>query len=234
MRLFAALFAVVSLVPAAAVADQLYLSEFTAIIPDWHPETEFDLSPPEGRGMVIYEVTRFPDSIEPRPEHLRAAGEFWERARAAIKARGWDDFDRAVADGFELMFGDDNHYASREHVADGRVLDPERPEFLIYYDAGGSKRLAGLMFLAGVGENGPQFAGPLSVWHFHIWERKLCLWNDLLVDGMAEGDECPDGVAAYRSPEMLHLWFFDHPQGMFATGMDLEPFQIKRLEEVEF
>ncbi len=223
-------FAVTGLV----AADEIYLSEFTAIIPDWYPEAEFTLEPEPGRDMVIYEVTRFPDAVEPRREHLQQAGDFWERAREAVKARGWDDFDRAVADGFELMFGDDNHYASREHIADGRVLDPERPEFLIYYDTGTSMRLAGLMFLAEPGTRGPQFAGPLSIWHFHIWERELCLWRELLVEGLAGDEGCPEGIADYRSPEMLHLWFFDHPQGMFATGMDLEPFQIKALEDVEF
>lgn len=226
--------ALAALVAVCARAEDIYLSEYTGIIADWRPEAEVDLTPPSGREMVIYEVTRFPDRVEPRPEQLRAAGEFWERARAAVRERGWDDFDRAVADGFELMFGDDNHYASREHIADGRTLDPERPEFLIYYDTGESKRLAGLMFLADPGERGPQIAGPMSLWHFHIWERQLCLWKGLLVEGLAGSDGCPDGVASHRSPEMLHLWFFDHPQGMFATGMDLEPFQIKRLEEIEF
>ncbi len=219
----------------AGASDEIYLSEFTAIVQDWHPQSEVDLSPPRETDMVIYEVTRFPHLVEPSPEQMAAAGAFWERARAAVRARGWDDFERAVADGFELMFGDDNHYASREHVADGRVLDPERPEFLIYYESGGAKRLAGLMFLAEPDTHGPQIAGPMAVWHFHLWSEKLCLWRGLLVDGLADGEGCPDGgVASHRSPEMLHLWFFDHSQGMFATGMDLEPFEIRELEEIEF
>lgn len=236
MKLFVAILLVI-LAPAistGADTDELYLSEFTAIMRDWHPASEVDVSPPRVQDMVIYEVTRFPHQVEPTPEQMAAAGEFWERARTTVRARGWDDFDQAVADGFELMFGDDNHYASREHVTDGRVLDPERPEFLIYYDTGESKRLAGLMFLAPPAVHGPQIAGPMTVWHFHLWKRQFCLWQELLVDGFPEEGECPDGIASYRSPEMLHLWFFDHPQGMFATGMDLEPFQIKHLEELEF
>ncbi len=227
--------ALIGLVAAVgAAADEIHLSEFTAIVQDWHPESQVDVSPPQAADMVIYEVTRFPHLVEPSAEQMAAAGAFWERARAAVRARGWDDFDRAVADGFELMFGDANHYANRQHVADGRVLDPERPEFLIYYDTGDGKRLAGLMFLAAPGTHGPQIAGPMAVWHFHLWKHKLCLWQGLLVDGLADGDECPDGVASHRSPEMLHLWFFDHPQGMFATGMDLEPFEVKQLQDLEF
>lgn len=219
---------------AAGAAEEVHLSEYTAILEDWHPESQVDVSPPEATDMVIYEVTRFPHLVEPSAAHMAAAGGFWERARAAVRARGWDDFDRAIADGFELMFGDDNHYASREHVADGRVLDVERPEFLIYYDTPSGKRLAGFMFLAAPGEHGPQIAGPMTVWHFHLWRHPFCLWRGLLVDGLPEGGECPDGIASRRSPEMLHLWFFDHSQGMFATGMDLEPFEIRELEELEF
>jgi hypothetical protein len=214
--------------------EAIFLSEYTAIIPDWHPEAEVDVSPQEERGMIIFEVTRFPHLVEPSDEHKAAAGEFWSRARATVRERGWDDFERAVADGFELMFEDDNHYALREHIVDGRTLDPERPEFLIYYDTAQGKRLAGLMFLAPPGEHGPQVAGPMSLWHFHIWNRKVCLWQSLLVSGFSEGGVCTDGVASHRSPEMLHLWFFDHPQGMFATNMDLEPWQLKDLADIEF
>lgn len=227
----------VLLPPAAAqgeVEHDCHLSEYTAILQDWRPAAEVDVTPPRVREMVIYEVSHLPNQVEPSPEQLAAAGEFWSRARAAVLERGWDDFDQAVADGFELMFGDDNHYANRDYVADGRVLDPERPEFLIYYDTGVAKRLAGLMFLAPPDTHGPQIAGPMSVWHFHLWKHPLCLWRGLLVDGAAVEGECPDGVASRRSPEMLHLWFFDHPQGMFATGMDLEPFQIKALEELDY
>jgi hypothetical protein len=219
---------------ASAAAEEIYLSEYTAIIPDWHPEAEVDVSPQEERGMIIFEVTRFPHLVEPRPKHMTAAVELLEKARANIAARGWDDFERAVADGFELMFEDDNHYALREHITDGITLDPERPEFLIYYDTPKGKRLAGLMFLAQPDEHGPQIAGPMSLWHFHIWNRKVCLWQELLVSGFSEGQTCPDGIASHRSPEMLHLWFFDHPQGMFATNMDLEPWQLKDLETIEY
>ncbi len=226
----------IALVSPVGAADEpgIYVSEFTAIMPDWRPVVEVDLSPPEAQAMVIFEVTRYPDPVEPSAAQIAAAGDLWERARAAVVERGWDDFEQAVADGFELMFGDDNHYANRDHVSDGRVLDPERPEFLIYYDTGTSKRLAGLMFLAPPGEHGPQIAGPMTVWHFHLWKREVCLWRELLLDGLAEDGACADGIVAQRSPEMLHLWFFDHPQGMFATGMDLEPFQIRQLEDLEF
>lgn len=219
----------------AEEAEEFFFSEYTAIIPDWHPEAEVDVSPQPERGMIIYEVTRYPHLVEPSREQLAAAAAFWEKAKATVRERGWDRFDQAVEDGFELMFEDDNHYGSREYVADGRTLDPERPEFLIYYDTGVGKRLAGLMFLAQPGEHGPQIAGPMALWHFHIWNRPLCLWDDLLVVGMADdAGACQEGSATQRSPEMLHLWFFDHPQGMFSTGMDLEPWQLKELEGLEF
>lgn len=222
--------------PSARPTAERYLSEYTGIIPDWRPESEVDLSPPADRGMIIWEVSRFPDLLEPTPEQRRAADELLAAARTAVRENGWDVFENALLDGFELMFEDQNHYFHRDHITDGRVLDPERPEFLIYYDTGTSRRLAGLMFLVGEpGQEGPQIGGPATLWHFHVWSRPLCLWRDLLVSGWAdEGRECVDGTASHRSPEMLHLWFFDHHQGRFATGMDLEPWQIRTLDEIEF
>ena len=32
-----------------------------------------------------------------------------------------------------------------------------------------------------------------------------------------------DAVSSQRTPEMMHVWLLDHPQGPFATKMRLEP-----------
>ncbi len=220
----------------AEPAADYFVSEYTAIVPDWQPEASVDLSPPEGRGMVIYEVTRFPGREEPTVEQRAAADELRRRAFEAVRKHGWYDFERAVADGFELLFSDDNHYYRADHITDGRLLDPERPEFLIYYPTEHGRRLAGFMFLvAEPGQRGPQIGGPLTLWHYHVWNRLVCLWQGLLISSMAdEKGECADGVPSSRSLEMLHVWFFDHPLGPFATSMELEPFQMKQLGEIDW
>ena len=213
----------------------IFVSDFNGIVPVWQAMSETDFSPDPGGRMIIYEVSKFPDQ-DPSPEHVRAADELLERARAAVVANGWQDFDKAVADGFELMFEDDNHYVKREFITDGRVLDPERPEFLLYYKTDEGMHLAGLMFLVAEPDQfGPQIGGPLTVWHFHVWSRPVCLWGDLLVWAMPdESGKCEEGTPSQYSPQMLHLWFFDRPEGQFWTGMDLELWQIDQLKDSEF
>ena len=41
--------------------------------------------------------------------------------------------------------------------------------------------------------------------------------------------ECERGVPVSRSPEMLHLWLLDHPEGLFATRMRIRPDVLERL-----
>src|SRR5262249_39751785 len=132
-----------------------------------------------------------------------------------------------------LMFEDTVHCTNKAFVADDHLLDPERPEFLMYYDTPKGKRLAGYMYLVRTPEErGPQVGGPLTVWHYHVWRAPLCLLHGLLVVGKPEQEgRCASGIPARRSPEMLHVWFLDHPKGPFSTDMLLTPDAIKQLAE---
>lgn len=214
-----------------------YVSEFTDIVQDWKLEEETDLDPRIDQGMVIWEVTRYPDQLEPTPEQQMAMNDLRERAFAAVRKNGWQDFGKMAEEGWELLFSDDVHYFKREHITDDRVLDPEHPEFLIYYDTDSGKRLAGIMFVVTTGDQrGPQIGGPKTLWHYHVWNRLVCLWEGRLIVSMAddEGECADDEEPADKSLEMLHLWLFDHPLGAFATSMDLQPFQIKQLEKTDW
>ncbi len=212
-----------------------YVSEYNGILPIWIRESDAGIVPQDSPEMVIYEVTRYPD-LEPTPGQAASAEDLRKRSLEAAKRNGWLDFDRALADGFELMFGDQAHYVKREFIVDGRVLDPDRPEFLLYFDTPRGKRLAAYMFLVSAPEErGPQVGGPLTVWHYHMWSRPLCLWERLLVVGMAGADgACAEGEPARRSPEMVHVWFVERPAGWFSTDMSLEPTDLKRLAERGF
>ena len=53
---------------------------------------------------------------------------------------------RVQADGFIGLFQDRRHYAKWEFVNDDVVLDPERPEFLMYYASPDGMQLIGFMF----------------------------------------------------------------------------------------
>ncbi len=182
--------------------------------------------------MDMYEVTRMPRQFQPDAAQKVAADALVKAAKAAAERHGWHDFDRAVVDGFEVMAGDTAHYANRAALQDGRVLDVDHPEFLMYYDTDSAKKLAGYMFLVEeASAEGPQIGGPLTRWHFHVWEKAKCLLHGLLVVGdAAEDGTCAEGVANHRSPEMIHVWLTDHPDGPFATKMHLEGWQVKDLE----
>ena len=47
--------------------------------------------------------------------------------------------------------------------------------------------------------------------------------------GFAELGECEEGVLSFRSPEMLHVWLFDHPHGRFSAMMHLSDETVEEL-----
>ena len=191
----------------------------------WQP----DYRPSSGR-PGIYEVTRYPYAPT-TPEQSRAADDLLRRSLTVAEERGWFDYERGLADGFHNMRELDRlHFANDAHLRDGRMLDPERPEFLMYYDTSGGKKLAGFMYLADTQYgSGPQIGGPLTVWHYHIWDRPMC-WSAGVPLASATGT-CVEGVPADRSPEMIHVWFIEHPEGSFATTMGLTRDLIDQLAE---
>jgi Spy/CpxP family protein refolding chaperone len=59
------------------------------------------------------------------------------------------------------------HLRQRGYEQDGRVLDPSRPESLVYWwPRRGRPVLVGFMYRAPVGRR-PSFGGPLLIWHGH-------------------------------------------------------------------
>ena len=181
--------------------------------------------------MVIWEASRFPPDTLPSPAQRQAADDFRERCYQAAVRNGWLDFRKGLADGYKLQFKDRRHYANWEFMQDGRVLDPDRPEFLMYYGTPQGKKLAGFMFYTDQPlDRGPQIAGPLTIWHWHVWNRKACMLQGLLTVGYADDDcSCQDGDATQRSPEMMHVWLIDYRGGPFATSMSIEPEAFKKL-----
>ncbi|HUD71047.1 MAG TPA: hypothetical protein VMQ62_03715 [Dongiaceae bacterium] len=183
-----------------------------------------------GEMMRMLEVSRYP-GVEPTPEQKRAADDMVQRCYESAARHGWYDFAKATADGFRLKVSDDTHYNNIDFLFDDRVLDPDRPEYLMFYDTPtGGKVLAGFMFVPRNNmEEGPQFGGPLTRWHYHTWGSPICLVKGVLDMGTPVDGKCAAGAPSYKSPEMLHVWLLDHPQGPFATGMYLSDALIDRL-----
>ena len=109
------------------------------------------------------------------------------------------------------------HFVNVGYASDGQLLDPERPESLMYLKTDtGELELIGVMFIAPMGE-GPAPGGPIMAWHGH---SDPCSGNAGVV-AMSPGGTCPAGTLAIDF-EMLHVWMIDNPDGPYAdsTGAD--------------
>ena len=180
--------------------------------------------------MVLWEVTAFPPQSEPTRSQQSAAKELIEACYRAALDNGWFDFQKGLADGFQLMADDRRHYENRAFILDDRVLDPERPEFLMYYGTPSGKKLAGFMFYtASPLSRGPQIGGSDTIWHFHVWTRPVCMLDGLVSVGASQEGRCAQGEPYHRSPEMIHVWLLDHPEGPFTTAMQIDPPLLNRL-----
>ena len=193
----------------------------------------FPKSPEE---MILVEVTQYPDTVEPSAEQKKSADELVRESFAAAKRNGWFDFAKGLKDGFELMFADSEHYVKREFITDDKILDPDRPEFLMYYETSRGPKLAGYMYMVRTPEErGPQIGGPSTIWHYHIWPDPICLYRGMFSVAMLDTNaKCREGVVGQKSPEMIHVWFIEHPDGPYATGMKLSPEQVNELKKMSF
>jgi hypothetical protein len=110
------------------------------------------------------------------------------------------------------------HYFNPAYVTDGRVLDPTRPEGLVYANtARGPVLVAAVYLMKRAGEPGRAVGGCLTAWHAH---DNLCSTNPAkgLITGLRpDGGACPRGQVPWAAPPMLHTWVIDVPGGPFAA-----------------
>jgi hypothetical protein len=214
---------------------ELYVSALNVPQRSWHPVSEGLPAPERLSGMMIYEVTQYEMDKPPSAEQRAAATSLIERVRAAARARGWYDYERARADGFYPIYGDRTHFAKLDYVFDDAILDPERPEVLMYAKTNRGRKLAGVMFyVRKPDEHGPQIGGPLTLWHYHVWPKGACLVAGMIpIEPLGADGRCPTSVFTHQSPEMMHVWLIEHPQGPFSTNMTLPHPLLKKLLEAE-
>ena len=185
----------------------------------WVPESEVPRKRVTTKGMVIWEVSEYPQGTVPTADQLAAADDLVERCYAVALRHGWHEYERGLADGYRRV--DAYHYRKDEFMLDDHVLNPERPEVLMYYptEPDGKQRLAGFMFYARDRKaRGPQIGGPRTIWHWHHWLRPQCVVNGLAV-GWSVNGKCKKGEPSQYSGEMMHVWLIEHPEGAFASAM---------------
>jgi hypothetical protein len=216
--------------PGAGAQRPWFVSRFGGPERKWQFGDGRRIVPQERPGMLIYEVTQFPG---PRvtAEQQQAADELLAASERAAQAHGWYEYETGLASGYTLQFNDEAHYVNPAFLFDNAELDPDRPEFLMYYDTSVGKRLVGFMFyVKRAGGRGPQVGGPLTTWHFHVWSMARCFLGGLHGVGIPDANgRCARGKPRSSSPEMLHVWLVDHPKGRFATRMRIEPLLLERL-----
>ncbi len=115
----------------------------------------------------------------------------------------------------------DEHYVNWSYVDDGHILDPTRPESLVYEVRNGERRLVAAMYMMPFGSrfsDVPNVGGLLTQWHVH---RDLCLTNDpvqKLVSSLTTLDgACPPGTVKAGNTPMLHVWIVPNACGPFAA-----------------
>lgn len=152
-------------------------------------------------------------------QQRRAAADLAARTSAAV-AR-YARLDAAYAAGFKPGLrgqGTDVHLEHPGNKSDGRVLDPEHPEMLVYAIEGGRASLLGVVYVMDqAGRPGPEPGGPVTRWHAH----NLCL--SVLPPGIGvvtPFGNCPAFSVTAGTAEMMHVWVVDNPGGPFAESLD--------------
>jgi hypothetical protein len=157
------------------------------------------------------------------PTEQAASQKLVEDTIAALKK--YDSPHAAYAAGFRTI-GDaltgDEHYVNWSYVDDGHILDPSRPESLVYeVGADGKQHVAAAMYMLPFGSrftDAPDFGGPLTQWHIH---SNLCLTDNpqqRVVSGLTSiGGGCPPGSSNAGNTPMIHVWVKPNACGPFAA-----------------
>ena len=180
-------------------------------------------------GPEMAEHTHGPNvpEVAAATDDQRAKAEALWKASVA-NAEQWRDPDAATAAGFRFKDKDEAgperrvrflHVPNPAWRADGRVLDPARPETLIYWNGPGDRlTLVGVMYTAARGASGPAVGGPITRWHDHESCRDPATRAKL---GRPVDGACPEGQVYRRSGEMMHVWFTDDLATAFARRAPL-------------
>ena len=155
------------------------------------------------------------------PEQTAAAARLYAETKAAILP--YQDTRKAVADGYRPG-GPSNmpstHWMNQAYVDAGYVMDPRRPQGLVYANSKHGPVLIGAMFqMKHLGQFGPDPGGPLTAWHQH---ENICFTPfGFEFSLMTPFATCPLGAIDLSVAPMLHVWIVDNPKGgPFAVDID--------------
>jgi hypothetical protein len=178
-----------------------------AAAPDTGDERSSSGGAPEGEGSTGADA---PTEAEVLIEQTAAHLVRWRDASVA-EAAGY----RSIGDGASGY----EHLVHPLHSLDERILDPRRPESLVYRVGDGGRELVSAMYILPPGrtmEDVPDLGDPRAVWHTH---EDLCFGEDGRLTGRYVDGRCVPAGTRIVTPPMLHVWVVEHPCGPFA-GLD--------------
>jgi hypothetical protein len=115
----------------------------------------------------------------------------------------------------------DEHYVNWSYANDGHILDPARPESIVYEWKNGKQTAVAAMYALPLGSSFadvPDVGGSLTQWHVH---DDLCLTEGAqqrFVSGLTTASgECPPGTDKAGNTPMLHVWNIPTPCGPFSA-----------------
>ena len=176
-----------------------------AVVPPkpYHPDLPIDLGGVEGvtpqqqakaENLVAMTVERLPQWADP----------------AYAESKGF----RSIGDGFTGH----EHYMNSEFMLDDEILNPDKPESLVYDTSVTPKKLVSAMYMLRPGQTldeVPELGGKLTQWHVH---DDLCFTPTGRVAGTRQaGGPCPDGLVPAGETPMIHVWITPHRCGPFAA-----------------
>jgi len=181
-----------------------------------------DLARPDARhvhaGALLQATNALPTQVQ-----QDAANRLYAETKATILP--YQDSRKALAAGYRPG-GPSNmpstHWMNQAYVDAGYVMDPRRPQGLVYANTKHGPVLLGAMFqMKNLGQFGPDPGGPLTAWHQH---QNICFTPfGFEFSFMTPFATCPIGAIDISAPPMLHVWIVDNPKGgPFAVDIDDE------------
>lgn len=130
----------------------------------------------------------------------------------------------------------EEHYVNWSLLDDGRVLDADHPEALVYRVGPDRRRtLEAAMFMLAPGstwDDVPDIGGALTQWHIH---DNLCLTDDPVEPKIASvtgvGGPCSPPLVKLAPTPMIHVWIVPNRCGPFAALNGIGAGQVQAGEE---
>jgi hypothetical protein len=159
---------------------------------------------------------------------LKAALQLIDATKAAVAK--YADRQAAINAGYKPMEQEGlaiMHYVNQAYFTDADVLRPEHVQSLIYFNSSRGPVLIGAMYIMpNLATPGPEIGGSLTVWHQHdnlCFDRTTGVIVAFAHDGSGNGTEksgtCPSGSSNRSTPQMLHVWLIENPDGPFGSDM---------------